>query len=46
MAPLKDVRGDTIPSFSLWYKIQMVPRILALRESQTSDNLRHLMCLT
>jgi hypothetical protein len=34
MAPPKDDRGDTIPSFSLWQKIQKVPLLLALRESQ------------
>ena len=47
MAPPKDDHGDTIPSFSLWQKIQMVPLLLALRESRTSDYLlRHLMHLT
>ena len=34
MAPPKDHRGDTIPSFSLWQKIQKLPLLLALRESQ------------
>ena len=34
MAPPKDNRGDTVPSFSLWQKIQKVPLLLALRESQ------------
>jgi hypothetical protein len=45
MAPpkYKDDRGDTIPSFSLWQKIQKVPLFLALRESQPSDYLRRLM---
>jgi hypothetical protein len=41
MATPKDDRGDTLPSFSLWHKIQMAPLLLALRESQTtSDYLR------
>ncbi|KAF8489442.1 alpha/beta-hydrolase [Russula emetica] len=30
MAPPQDDRGDTIPSFSLWHKIQMAPLLLAL----------------
>ena len=34
MAPPKDHHGDTIPSFSLWQKIQKVPLLLALREFQ------------
>jgi hypothetical protein len=33
MTPPKDDRGDTLPSFSLWQKIQMAPLLLALRES-------------
>ena len=42
MAPPKDGRGDTLPSFSLWYKMKMAPRYLALRESQTKDSTRKL----
>ena len=26
--------GDTLPSFTLWHKLQAVPLLLALRESQ------------
>src|ERR1700733_15353574 len=38
MTPPKDNRGDTLPSFTLWHKIRMVPLVLALRESQTRDH--------
>ena len=34
MASPNDDHGDTLPSFSLWHKIRMVPTLLALRESQ------------
>jgi hypothetical protein len=37
MAPPKDDRGDTVPSFSLWQNLQRAPLLLALRESQPSD---------
>ena len=45
MEPPKDVdeRGDTLPSFSLWHKILKAPLLVALREFQTRDYLRHLM---
>ena len=46
MATPKDDRGDTVPSFSLWHKLQMAPLFLALREFQTSNYIRHLMRLT
>ena len=35
MAPPQDDRGDTLPSFTLWHKLQQAPLLLALRESQT-----------
>lgn len=43
MAPPKDDRGDSLPSFSLWQKLQKVPLLLAWRESQPSDYLHRLM---